>query len=175
LNSLASLLWIQGDYAGAKPLYVRALAIREQVLGSNHPDTAWSLNSLALLLRGQEDYTGAQPLYRRALAICEQHLDVDHPLTRTIRANLAALDTPPPSAAQQIADLTAQAEAAVAQALTDPTSDRATLTEQLEEQARWAEDGEAEGSPELALATHLRALAAQLTAPPADESATDSA
>jgi hypothetical protein len=35
------------------------------------------------------------------------------------------------------------------------------------ERARWAEDGAADGSPELALAAHLRALAARLAEPPA--------
>jgi hypothetical protein len=89
---------------------------------------------------------------------------------RSTRARLASSTPPPsnasasspPSAAQQIADLTAQADAAVAQALTDPGSDRAALAAQLEARAQWAEDGEAEGSPYLALAAHLRALAAQL-------------
>ena len=40
LNNLAVLLWKQGDYAAAKPLYEQALAIRKQVLGERHPDTA---------------------------------------------------------------------------------------------------------------------------------------
>ena len=35
----------EGDYAAAHPLYERALAIREQVLGPDHPDTAASLNN----------------------------------------------------------------------------------------------------------------------------------
>ena len=39
---------------------------------------------------------------------------------------------------------------------------QAALAQQLEEQARWAEDGEAEGSPYLALAAHLRTLMARL-------------
>ena len=38
--------------------------------------------------------------------------------------------------------------------------------------ASWAEDGEAAGSPYLALATHLRALAAQLTATDAEDTDT---
>jgi hypothetical protein len=40
LNSLAALLKAQGDRASARPLFERALAIREKVLGTNHPDTA---------------------------------------------------------------------------------------------------------------------------------------
>ena len=40
LNNLAGLLQDQGDLAGARPLYERALAICEKVLGPEHPDTA---------------------------------------------------------------------------------------------------------------------------------------
>jgi Tetratricopeptide repeat len=47
LNNLAHLLHDQGDYAGARPLSERALAIREKALGPEHPYTATSLNSLA--------------------------------------------------------------------------------------------------------------------------------
>jgi len=40
----------QGDLARARPLFERALAIREKALGPKHPDMAQSLNNLALLL-----------------------------------------------------------------------------------------------------------------------------
>ena len=49
----ASTTWqnstIPGQYAEAEPLYQRALAIWEQQLGTDHPDTATSLNNLAAL------------------------------------------------------------------------------------------------------------------------------
>ena len=51
LNTLAALLQEQGALAAARPLYERALAIREKVLGPEHPDTATSLNNLAALLQ----------------------------------------------------------------------------------------------------------------------------
>jgi hypothetical protein len=47
----------------------RTLAIREKVLGPEHPDTAASLHNLAILLVGQGDLVGAQSLLERALAI----------------------------------------------------------------------------------------------------------
>ena len=47
LNNLAHPAQDQGDLAGARPLFERALAIREKVLGPEHPDTATSLNNLA--------------------------------------------------------------------------------------------------------------------------------
>ena len=69
----------------------------------------------------------------------------------------------PPSAEAQIAQLTQQAENAVAQALTEGSVEqRAALAQQLEERARWAEDGEPSVSPYRALAAHLRTLKARL-------------
>jgi hypothetical protein len=49
LNNLAGLLYAQGDLAGARPLYERALAIREKVLGPEHPNTATVRNNLSIL------------------------------------------------------------------------------------------------------------------------------
>jgi tetratricopeptide (TPR) repeat protein len=79
------------NYAAARPLYERALAIHEQTLGPQHPATATSLNNLALLLQHQGDYAAARPLYERALAICEQALGPQHPTTATSLNNLAVL------------------------------------------------------------------------------------
>src|SRR5262249_47920206 len=49
LNAAGLALFHGGKYAEAEPLYQRALAIREQALGSQHPDVAQSLNDLAAL------------------------------------------------------------------------------------------------------------------------------
>ena len=54
LNNLAAIYKKQQKYAKAEPLAVRALAIREQQLGSAHLDTAASLNNLGLLYYQQE-------------------------------------------------------------------------------------------------------------------------
>jgi tetratricopeptide (TPR) repeat protein len=72
-------------------LLERALAIREQVLGPDHPDTAQSLNNLAGLLQVTGDYMGARPLLERALAIWEQTLGPDHPTTAQSLNNLGLL------------------------------------------------------------------------------------
>jgi tetratricopeptide (TPR) repeat protein len=80
-----------GNYSEARIYSERALAIREQVLGPEHPDTALSLNNLAGLLRAQGDYAAARPLSERALAIWEQVLGPDHPHTATSLNNLAGL------------------------------------------------------------------------------------
>ena len=81
----------QGDFAAARPLYERALAIREKTLGPEHPDTATSLNNLAGLLSDQGDLAAARPLYERALAIREKVLGPEHPDTATSLNNLAGL------------------------------------------------------------------------------------
>ena len=69
LNNLAALYNAQGKYAEAEPLYQRSLAIREKVLGAEHPQVATGLNNLALLYDNQGKYAEAEPLNKRSLAI----------------------------------------------------------------------------------------------------------
>jgi tetratricopeptide (TPR) repeat protein len=91
LSKLAYLYKSQGQYEAAEPLYRRALAIRERVLGPDHPDTAQSLNNLAGLYYFQGQYEAAEPLFRRALDIRERVLGPDHPDTAQSLNNLANL------------------------------------------------------------------------------------
>lgn len=46
-------LMLQGKYAEAEPLYLRSQAIREQALGTEHPEVAVVLNNRALLKESQ--------------------------------------------------------------------------------------------------------------------------
>ena len=69
-------------YAAARPLFERALAIREKALGPEHPLTATTLNNLAVLLQDQGDLAGARSLNERALAIREKALGPEHPIDR---------------------------------------------------------------------------------------------
>src|SRR5262245_46599793 len=80
-----------GHYTEAEPYLNRALAIRENALGADHPSTAESLNNLAELYRLQGKYAEADPLYKRALDITEKALGADHPSTATSLNNLASL------------------------------------------------------------------------------------
>jgi tetratricopeptide (TPR) repeat protein len=92
LNGLASYRHcVLAAYAQARPFYERALAIRETVLGPEHPDTAESLNNLALLLQDQGDLAGARQLHERALTIREKVLGSGHPETAESLSNLALL------------------------------------------------------------------------------------
>jgi tetratricopeptide (TPR) repeat protein len=78
-------------YSQAAQLLRDALAIREKVLGPEHPNTATSLNEIAVLLQAQGDLAGARPLNERALAIREKALGPEHPDTAESLNNLANL------------------------------------------------------------------------------------
>jgi len=67
----------------------RALAMREKVLGGEHPDTLTSVSNLVLVLRDQGKYKVAEETSRRALAGCEKVLGMDHLDILTSVSNLA--------------------------------------------------------------------------------------
>ncbi|CAN0512516.1 unnamed protein product, partial [Laminaria digitata] len=77
------LLALQGKYAEANPLYERSQAIREKILGPEHPEVAQSLNNRV----GKHEEAG--PLYERSLAIREKVLGPDHPDVAQSLNNLA--------------------------------------------------------------------------------------
>ena len=52
--------WSLAAYRSVRPMFERALAIREKALGAEHPDSASSLNNLAILLRDQGDLAAAR-------------------------------------------------------------------------------------------------------------------
>src|SRR2546428_642761 len=66
LNNLAELYRNLGQYEDVLPLYQRALAISEQVLGQEHPPhTAQSLNNLAAFYDSLGQPEQALSLYQR--------------------------------------------------------------------------------------------------------------
>jgi tetratricopeptide (TPR) repeat protein len=91
LNGLARYKVERGRYADAGPPFKRALGIRENALGPDHPDVAQSLNNLAVLYYSRGRYKDAEPLYRRALGIKENALGPDDPDVAQSLNNLAAL------------------------------------------------------------------------------------
>jgi CHAT domain-containing protein/Tfp pilus assembly protein PilF len=90
LNQARSLQQ-QGRYADAEFLLKRSLAIREKILGTDHPDVASSLNNLGLLYIRQGQYAQAEPLLKRSLTIDEKVVGPDHPDVATSLNNLAGL------------------------------------------------------------------------------------
>jgi tetratricopeptide (TPR) repeat protein len=101
LNNLAALYQVQERYDDAEPLFLRALEIKEQALGKDHPDVAASLNNLAVLHYYQHRLNEALPLATRAVSIAEARLGADHPNTQifkqTLRGIQAALAPTSPS------------------------------------------------------------------------------
>lgn len=96
--SLAKLLYQAGcylhdqaHYSEAETFDVKSLAIREQQLGSEHPEVANSLSKLAKLLRVLGRYTEAEPLARRSLTIREKQLGDEHLDVATSCDDLAGL------------------------------------------------------------------------------------
>jgi tetratricopeptide (TPR) repeat protein len=90
-TALARLHESLSQFSDAEIWRLRSLAISEEQLGANHPDTATSLNNLAGLYRGMGRYSEAEPLYLRSLAIREEQLGANHPDTATSLNNLAGL------------------------------------------------------------------------------------
>jgi tetratricopeptide (TPR) repeat protein len=91
LDRAAGYFHGRAAYSEGRSLFERALAIREKVLGPEHPDTAGSLNNLAALLKDQGDLAAARPLPERALAIWEKLLGPEHSHTARGLHNLAIL------------------------------------------------------------------------------------
>lgn len=91
LNQQVLELYAKEQYATATPLAQRVLALRENILGPNHPEVATSLNNLAELYRQQGDLSKTIPLYQRALTIYEQTLGPNHALVAVNLNNQARL------------------------------------------------------------------------------------
>ena len=66
----------KGNYAQAEPLYRRSLAIREKVLGSEHPDVALSLSNLGRLYLARGDTAEATRTLTQAAAIEDRNLAI---------------------------------------------------------------------------------------------------
>ncbi len=90
-NQQALEFYDQGRPAEAIALANEALAIRREILGEEHRDTAQSLSNLGGLLRNLGDFAAAQPYDEQALAIRRKVLGEDHPVTALSLNNLGVL------------------------------------------------------------------------------------
>lgn len=91
LQGLAQVYTEQGKYEQAGPLYQRALALRQQHLGSEHPSVAETLHHLARFHQLQQQTVEALALYQQALVLFEQTFGLAHPKTTQTRAAYEAL------------------------------------------------------------------------------------
>jgi tetratricopeptide (TPR) repeat protein len=87
----ACYLGVCGRYVEAEPLFQNTLRIREQALGTDHPDVATTLLSMAIIHREQGKYAEAEPLYQRVLRIQEQALGPNHLDVAATLTNFAVL------------------------------------------------------------------------------------
>ena len=78
----------RAQYTDAESLCQQALAMRESLLGSDHPDVAESLNHLAAIRYQQGRYKQMQLFAQHALAIQEEKLPPDHPAIAESLTNL---------------------------------------------------------------------------------------
>ncbi len=91
LFNIAALYDQQNKYAAAESLYKRAIALEENILGSNHANVAMNLNDLAHLYATQGKYVEAEPLYKHALEIVQQTIGEKHHNYAIALHNLADL------------------------------------------------------------------------------------
>jgi CHAT domain-containing protein/Tfp pilus assembly protein PilF len=89
INNLAQLYGDVGRDAEAEPMFKRALAIMEKVVGLDSVAISFELNNLAALYQRQQRYAEAEPLFKRALELSEKQLPANHPDIGRALNNLA--------------------------------------------------------------------------------------
>ena len=80
-----------GDYISALQSHQRALRVRLEVLGENHPYTACSYNNIGVTQHQLGDYTSALQSHQRVLEIWLESLLENHPDTAVSYTNIATL------------------------------------------------------------------------------------
>lgn len=90
-NEAASYLLEFARYDAAKFLLQNALAIRENISGADHPDTAHTLNGLGDTYRAKADYVLAEQFYERALKIQKKVKGLENLDVAQILNNLGSL------------------------------------------------------------------------------------
>ena len=89
LNDLALLVFSQGRYEEARPLFDESLAMWRDTLGPNHPDVAAGINNLAGMLLERGEYDDALALFEESLAIATETKGPLDPLTLWTMNNVA--------------------------------------------------------------------------------------
>ena len=91
MATIGAVYYKLGLFPEAEPLYVEALEIRRQVLGSDDAETLGTMNNLGTLYMNQGRLAEAEPLYVAALAGRRNVLGSEHPDTLVSTNNLAIL------------------------------------------------------------------------------------
>jgi tetratricopeptide (TPR) repeat protein len=82
----------QNKYDEALELFGRALVIREDILGKEHPDTITSYNNVACVFEAQGEYELALELFHETLAFYEKYLGREHPTTITVYKKIVEIN-----------------------------------------------------------------------------------
>ncbi|HEX4150392.1 MAG TPA: serine/threonine-protein kinase, partial [Pirellulales bacterium] len=90
-NVIGITLLRMGLYADAEVHLRKALALFQESLGPDAPETVEAMNNLAQLLKERGKLAEAEPLVRQALAARRKHLGPDHPDVLASESNLALL------------------------------------------------------------------------------------
>ncbi len=109
LSHRALVMRREGNFDESLAAQERALAIRETLLGRDHPEVATSLSHVANIQRDQGETAAALVALERALAIREQAFGPDHPTVAAALNDLALL--------QQVRGKYAEAQALLERAL----------------------------------------------------------
>jgi tetratricopeptide (TPR) repeat protein len=90
LSGEANALYARGRFAEAEKAHRAVLAIRKELLGEEHRDTAASYAHVARCLDAQGRHAQAQPLFEKALDLGTKVLGELHPDTAANHANLGS-------------------------------------------------------------------------------------
>jgi tetratricopeptide (TPR) repeat protein/tRNA A-37 threonylcarbamoyl transferase component Bud32 len=90
-HNVGVMRWVRGEYDQALESHGRALKIRTEVHGEDHPEVASSLNNLANIHLRQSHLDLAEVGYRRALAIWERTLGPTHAYVARVQSNLGEI------------------------------------------------------------------------------------
>jgi serine/threonine-protein kinase len=88
LNDQAIAFQEMGRYEEARGLYERALELRRNVLGPEHPKVISALNNLGVALGALGKYEEARAAYEQALSLRRKTLGPDNPLVANSYSNL---------------------------------------------------------------------------------------
>ncbi len=90
-NNFGAALESHGELEAAAARYLKAMEVKERILGKSHPDVAFSLTNLASVLTELGRPEEALALSDRGVQIMEQALGPEHPDTATQWANRAEI------------------------------------------------------------------------------------
>ena len=89
LSNAGLNLYLQAQFVKAQPCFEKAMTLRQQVLGADHPETAASYQNCGENLRAQGQYQRAQGLFEKALVTQEKLRGPADPVTATAANSLA--------------------------------------------------------------------------------------